>query len=93
MAFPVASWLFTYCFAFWLGGLTVSDTMRLFADCYTFWAVEHLATFIWAFNFAFWFFAFYITDGVSWFSAGSMAFRRFAYWVADSWAVRIVAFP
>ena len=38
--------------------------MGLFADGDTFWAVKHFTSLIWAFNFAFGFFAFDVANGV-----------------------------
>jgi hypothetical protein len=93
MAFPVTFRFLAYRFTFGFRGLAMSNTMRLFADCYAFGAVEHFATFIRAFNFTVWFFAFNVANSVLWFSAGSVAFRRFANWVANSGTMRIVTFP
>ena len=69
MAFPVTSWFFAYSFAFWLRSLAVSNAMGLFADSYALRTVEHFASFIWAFNFTLWFFAFDIANSVFGFSA------------------------
>ena len=93
MTFPVAFWFFAYSFTFRLGSLTVSYTMRSFANCYTFWAIEHFASFIWAFNFTLRFLAFNIANCVFGFGTASVAFWRFAYWVADSGAVWVITFP
>ena len=93
MTFPVASGLFADWLAFGLGSLTVSNAMRLFAHSYTFRTVEHLASFIRAFNLAFGFLAFHIANCVFRLSAGSVTFGRLAYGVADSGTVRVVAFP
>jgi len=43
--------------------------------------------------FAFRFFAFNIANSVFRFSTWSMAFGRFADWIANCWTMRIVAFP
>ena len=64
VAFPVAFRFFAYRLTFGLRGLAVSDTVRLFANSNTFGAVKHFTSFIRAFNFAFWFFAFNIANSV-----------------------------
>ena len=92
----------------------MSNTVRLFADCNAFRAVEHFASFIRAFDlrerklknkkktkkieiysyyrfyfyFTFRFFAFDITNSVFGFGATSMAFGRFADWIANCWAIK-----
>jgi hypothetical protein len=48
--------------------LTMCNTVGLFADCDAFGAVKHFTSFIWAFNFTFWFFTFYVADSIFWFS-------------------------
>jgi hypothetical protein len=93
VAFPITFGFFTYWFTLRLRSLTVSDTVRLFANSDTLWAVEHFTTFIRAFNFTFGFFTFYITDGVLRFGTGGVTLGGFANWVTYCWAVRIVAFP
>jgi len=93
VAFPIASRFFANRLTFWLGSLAVSNTMGLLANSDTLRAVEHFATFIWAFNFAFRFLTLYIADSVFRFSATCVAFRRLADWVANSRAVRIITFP
>ena len=93
MAFPIAFRFFANRLAFGLGSLAMSNAMRLFADSYALRAVEHLATFVRAFDFTFRFFAFDIANCVFRFGTGSMAFRRLADWIADCRAMRIVAFP
>ena len=52
--------------------LTMSNTVWHFANCYTFRTIFCFTCFIWAFNFAFWFFAFNITYSVSGFLTTSM---------------------
>jgi len=93
VAFPVTFGFFANRFAFGFWGLAMSNAMGLFANCDTFGAVEHFATFIWAFDFTFGFFAFNVADGVFGFGARSMAFWWFANWVANSGAMRIIALP
>jgi len=93
VAFPIALGFFTDWLAFWLGCLTMGNAMGLFADSNTFWAIEHFATFIWAFDFAFRFLAFNVTDSVLWLGTGSMAFWGFANWIADCGAMRVIALP
>ena len=93
VAFPVTFRFFANWFTFWLRCLAVSNAMGLFADCNALGAVKHFTSFIGTFNFTFGFFAFDVADCVFGFGAGSMTFRRFANWVANSWAVRIVTFP
>ena len=68
MAFPVAFGFFAYWFAFGFRSLAMSNAMGLFADSYTFRAVKHFASLIRAFDFAFWFFAFDVTNCVFGFS-------------------------
>ena len=55
--------------------LTMSNAMRLFTDCDTFWAIFSLASFIRTLNFAFRFFTFYITNCISGFLATGMTSR------------------
>jgi hypothetical protein len=93
VAFPVTFGFFTNWFAFGFGSLAMSNTVGLFANSNAFRTIEHFTAFIWAFNFAFWFFAFYITNGVFRFSTACVAFRRFTYWVTNCWAMRIITFP
>jgi len=93
MTFPIAFRFFAHWFTLGLGSLAVSYAMRLFADSNTFWAIKHFTSFIWAFNFAFWFFAFNIADSVLWFGTAGVAFWGLADWIADSWAMWVIAFP
>ncbi len=93
VAFPVAFRFFANWFTFWFRGLAMSDAVRLFAYSNALRTVEHFATFIWAFNLAFGFFTFYITDCVFWFGARSVAFGRLANGITNCWAMGIIAFP
>ena len=93
MAFPVTFRFFANGFAFWFGGLAMSNAMGLFADSDTFRTVKHFTSFIGAFNFAFGFFTFDVANGIFGFSAGSVAFWGFANWVANSGTVWIITFP
>ena len=93
MTFPVTFRFFANWFAFWFRCLTVSNAMGLFADSNALGAVEHFTSLIRAFNFTFGFFAFNIADSVFGFSAGSVALRGFADWVANSGAMWVVTFP
>jgi len=93
VAFPIAFGFFANRFTFWFRSLAMSNAMRLFANSYTFRAIKHFTAFIRAFNFAFRFFAFDIANSVFWFGARSMAFGRFANWIANCRAMRIIAFP
>ena len=93
VTFPVASGFFTDGFTFGFGCLTMGDTMGWFADGNTFRTVEHFTSFIWAFNFTFRFFTFYIANCVFGFSTTGVTFRRFADWVANGRTVRIITFP
>jgi len=56
VAFPIAFGFFANRFAFGFRSLAMSDAMGLFANSYAFRAVEHFATFIWAFNLKFFMF-------------------------------------
>ena len=93
MAFPIASWLLAYRLTFRLGCLAMSNAVRLLADCHTFWAIEHFASFIWAFNFALGFFTFYVADGVLRLRAGGVTLGGFTYRIANGGAVRVITFP
>ena len=93
MTFPITLGFFAYSLALRFRSLTVSNTMGLLANSDTLRAVEHFATFIWAFNFAFGFLTLYIADSVFRFSATGVAFRRLTDWVANCRAVRIITFP
>ena len=93
VAFPVTSGLFAHGFAFGLGSLAVSDTVRLFADGDALRAVEHFATFIRALNFTFGLLALDVANGILGLSAGGVAFGGLADGVADGRAVRVVTFP
>jgi len=93
VAFPIAFRFFAYRFAFWFRSLAMSYAMRLFANSYALRAIKHFASFIRAFDFTFWFFAFDVANCVFRLGTGSMALRRFADWIANSRAMRIVAFP
>ena len=93
MAFPIASGFFANGFAFRLGSLAMSNTVRLLANSNAFRAVEHFATFIRALNLTLWFFTLDITDGILGFSATGVTFRGFANRVANGGTVRIVTFP
>jgi hypothetical protein len=93
MAFPVTFRFFTDWFTFWFGCLAMSNAMGLFADCNTFWAVEHFTSLIRAFNFTFGFFAFDVANGVFGFGTGSVALGGFANWVANGGAMWVVTFP
>ena len=64
MAFPITFGFFANWLTFRLGSLTVSYTVRLLANSHALRAVEHFTTFIWAFNFAFRLFTFYIANRV-----------------------------
>ena len=58
-ALPITSRFLAYSLAFGFRGLyninylTMCNTMRLFANCNTFWAILSLTSFIWAFNLKF----------------------------------------
>jgi len=93
VAFPVAFRFFANRFTFRLRSLAVSNTMRLFADSNALRAIKHFTSFIRALNFAFRFFTFDVANSVFRLGARSMAFRRFADWIANSRAMGIVAFP
>jgi hypothetical protein len=93
VAFPVALGFLADRLAFWFGSLAVGDAVRLFANCNALGAVEHFAAFVGALDFTFGLFAFDIADCVFGFGAGSMAFGGFADWVANGWAVRVIALP
>ncbi len=93
MTFPVAFGLLTDWFTLGFRSLAVSDAMRLFANCDTLRAVEHFASFVWAFYFALRLFAFDIANGVLGFSTRSVAFGGFANRVADGRTVRVITFP
>jgi predicted small integral membrane protein len=93
MAFPVAFGLFANCLAFWLGSLAVSNAMRSFADSNAFRAIKHLTSLIRALNFTFWLFTFDVANGVLWFCARGMAFRRLADRITYCRTMRIVALP
>ena len=64
VAFPVTFGFFANWFTFWFRGLTVSNAMGLFAYGNALGAVKHFTSLIWAFNFAFGFFAFDVANGV-----------------------------
>jgi hypothetical protein len=93
VAFPVTFGLFANGLALGLRSLTVSHAVGSLADSYAFGTVEQFATFVRALDFALGFLALDIANSVLWFSAGSMAFRRLADWIANSWAMRIITFP
>jgi hypothetical protein len=67
--------------------------MRGFANSNAFRAIKHFTSFIWAFNFTFRFFTFYIANSVFGFSTRCMTFRRFTNRVTDGRAMRIITFP
>jgi hypothetical protein len=67
--------------------------MRCFADSDAFGAVKHLTALVGALNFAFGLFTLDIADRVFWLGTRSVAFWRFANWVANGRAVRIITFP
>ena len=69
VAFPITFRFFANRLTFWLRSLAVSDAMRLFANSNALGTVEHFAAFIRTFDFAFWFFAFNVTDRVFRFGA------------------------
>jgi hypothetical protein len=93
VAFPIAFGFFANRFTFWFRSLAMSNAMRLFANSYALRAIKHFASFIRAFDFTFWFFAFDVANCVFRLGAGSMALRRFADWIANSRAMGIIAFP
>jgi len=64
VTFPVTLGLFTDGLALRLRCLAMCHAMWSFADCYTFWAVKHLASFVWALDFTFRLLAFHVADGV-----------------------------
>ena len=93
MAFPVASGFLADSLAFWLRGLAMGNAVGLLADSYALGAVEHLTSLVWAFDLAFGLLALNVADSVSGFSAGGVALGGFADWIADGWAVWVVALP
>jgi hypothetical protein len=62
MAFPVALGFLADSLTFRFRSLAMSDAMGLLANSNTLRAVEHFATFIWAFNFALGLFTLYIAN-------------------------------
>jgi len=83
MALPITFWFFANCFTFGLRSLAMSHTVRSFAYGDTFRTVEHLTSFIRAFDFAFGLFALNIADSVLGLCARGMALRRLANRVTD----------
>ncbi len=68
VAFPVASGFLANGFTLRLGGLAVSDAMRLFADSHTLGAVEEFTAFVRAFDLTLRLLALNITNSVLGFS-------------------------
>jgi len=93
VAFPVTSGFFTDGFTFGFGGLTVSNTVRLFTDGNTFRAIFSFTSLVGTFDFTIGFFTFNITDGVSGFLTRSVAFRGFTNGVTNSGTFWVIAFP
>ena len=59
----------------------MSDTMRLFANCYTFRAIFSFTSLVRTFNLTFGFFAFNVTYRISWFLTACMtSWRSFNYY-------------
>lgn len=57
------------------------DAMWLFANSNTFWAIFGFTSFVWAFDFTFWFLALYIANRISWFLTACMtSWRSFNYY-------------
>ena len=84
--------------------MAVGDTVGLFADGHTFWAVFRLTSFIGALDFTFRFLAFHIANCVSGFLATGVASGRsfkiinilylvLADGVTNCGAFRVIAFP
>jgi hypothetical protein len=93
VAFPIASGLLAYRFAFWFGSLAVSNAVRLFAYSDALRAVEHFAAFIRAFNLTLGFLTFDVANGIFRLSATGVTLGRLTDGVANGRAVRVVTFP
>jgi len=93
MALPIALRLLAHGFALRLRRLTVGNAVRLLTYGNALGTVEHLASLVRTLDLTLGFLALNVANGVPGLCAGGMALGGFAYWIADGWAVGVVALP